>query len=171
MSSSGLRFTLQVDGLPEDAFAVSAFHLSESLSTLFQLSISLVSQQFLSLDFTQVLEKTAYLTLWQDTRVQRRVKGVVTRFELGETDGNQTLYTMSVRPPFWRAALRQNFRIFQNEDIRSIISTLLTENDVTEWSPMLSEAHPAREFCVQYGETDYDFVRRLAAEEGIFFYE
>ncbi|MDA6210492.1 contractile injection system protein, VgrG/Pvc8 family, partial [Escherichia coli] len=31
--------------------------------------------------------------------------------------------------------------------------------------------HPSREFCVQYGETDYDFLCRMAAEEGIFFYE
>ncbi|EPR2144902.1 type VI secretion system tip protein TssI/VgrG, partial [Escherichia coli] len=41
----------------------------------------------------------------------------------------------------------------------------------TEWSPLFSEPHPSREFCVQYGETDYDFLCRMAAEEGIFFYE
>ncbi|HGV7246996.1 TPA: type VI secretion system tip protein TssI/VgrG, partial [Escherichia coli] len=39
------------------------------------------------------------------------------------------------------------------------------------WSPLFSEPHPSREFCVQYGETDYDFLCRMAAEEGIFFYE
>ncbi|HGA7446068.1 TPA: type VI secretion system tip protein TssI/VgrG, partial [Salmonella enterica subsp. enterica serovar Wangata] len=76
-----------------------------------------------------------------------------------------------VRPPVWRAALRQNSRIFQNEDIKSILGTILQENGVTEWSPLFSEAHPAREFCVQYSETDYDFLARMAAEEGIFFYE
>ncbi|SJK76232.1 Rhs element protein [Shigella sonnei] len=65
----------------------------------------------------------------------------------------------------------QNFRIFQNEDIESILATILKENGVTEWSPLFSEPHPSREFCVQYGETDYDFLCRMAAEEGIFFYE
>ncbi|QJG50769.1 hypothetical protein HHJ40_17930 [Escherichia coli] len=40
---------------------------------------------------------------------------------------------------------------------------------MTEWSPLFSEPHPSREFCVQYGETDYDFLCRMAAEEGIFF--
>ncbi len=35
--------------------------------------------------------------------------------------------------------------------------------------PLFSEPHPSREFCVQYGETDYDFLCRMAAEEGIFF--
>ncbi len=30
--STGLRFTLEVDGLPPDAFAVVSFHLNQSLS-------------------------------------------------------------------------------------------------------------------------------------------
>ena len=169
--STGLRFTLEVDGLPPDAFAVVSFHLNQSLSSLFSLDLSLVSQQFLSLEFQQILDKMAYLTIWQGDEVQRRVKGVVTWFELGENDKNQMLYSMKVHPPLWRAGLRQNFRIFQNEDIKSILGTMLQENGVTEWSPLFSEPHPSREFCVQYGETDYDFLCRMAAEEGIFFYE
>lgn len=169
--STGLRFTLEVDGLPPDAFAVVSFHLNQSLSSLFSLDLSLVSQQFLSLEFAQVLDKMAYLTIWQGDEVQRRVKGVVTWFELGENDKNQMLYSMKVHPPLWRAGLRQNFRIFQNEDIKSILGTMLQENGLTEWSPLFSEPHPSREFCVQYGETDYDFLCRMAAEEGIFFYE
>ncbi len=75
--STGLRFTLEVDGLPPDAFAVVSFHLNQSLSSLFSLDLSLVSQQFLSLEFAQVLDKMAYLTIWQGDEVQRRVKGVV----------------------------------------------------------------------------------------------
>lgn len=169
--STGLRFTLEVDGLPPDALAVVSFHLNQSLSTLFSLDISLVSQQLLTVDFAQVLEKTARLKIWQGDEIQRRVKGVVTWFEQGENDSHRTLYSMRVCPPLWRAALRQNFRIFQNEDIKSILGTMVQENDVTEWSPLFSEPHPAREFCVQYGETDYDFLARMAAEEGIFFYE
>ncbi|EHC5024730.1 type VI secretion system tip protein VgrG [Escherichia coli] len=72
----------------------------------------------------------AYLTIWQGDEVQRRVKGVVTWFELGENDKNQMLYSMKVHPPLWRAGLRQNFRIFQNEDIKSILGTMLQENGV-----------------------------------------
>ncbi|MER1915000.1 type VI secretion system tip protein VgrG [Citrobacter portucalensis] len=169
--STGLRFTLEVDGLPPDALAVASFHLEQSLSSLFTLNISLVSQQLLSIDFSQVLEKTAHLKIWQGTEIQRRVNGIVTWFEQGENDGHQMLYSMIVRPPVWRASLRQNSRIFQNEDIKSILGTILQENGVTDWSPLFSEAHPAREFCVQYGETDYDFLARMAAEEGLFFYE
>ncbi|EMR3689233.1 type VI secretion protein, partial [Escherichia coli] len=43
-------------------------------------------------------DKMAYLTIWQGDEVQRRVKGVVTWFELGENDKNQMLYSMKVQP-------------------------------------------------------------------------
>ncbi|HFK7261445.1 TPA: type VI secretion system tip protein TssI/VgrG, partial [Escherichia coli] len=56
-------------------------------------------------------------------------------------------------------------------DIRTISATLLNENGVTEWTPLFYEDHPAREFCVQYGESDLAFLARLWAEEGIFFFE
>lgn len=49
--STGLRFTLEVDGLPPDALAVVSFHLNQSLSSLFTLDISLVSQQLHNLEF------------------------------------------------------------------------------------------------------------------------
>ncbi|MBH9642222.1 type VI secretion protein, partial [Escherichia coli] len=61
--STGLRFTLEVDGLPPDAFAVVSFHLNQLLSSLYYLDIYMVSHQFLSLEFAQVLDKMAYMTI------------------------------------------------------------------------------------------------------------
>ena len=85
--STGLRFTLAVDGLSPDALVVASFHLEQSLSSLFTLDISLVIQQLLSIDFSQVLEKTAHLKIWQGDEIQRRVSGIVTWFEQGKTTG------------------------------------------------------------------------------------
>ena len=139
MGKTGLRFTLEVEGLPPEALTVVSFHLTQALSELFSLEVSLVSQ-IPDITFSQVLEKTAHLTIRQDGEIKRRVRGVVTWFESGENDGHRTLYSMRVRPPLWRAALRQNFCIFQNQDIKDILATLLQENDVTAWSPLLSIA-------------------------------
>ncbi|WP_340576359.1 contractile injection system protein, VgrG/Pvc8 family, partial [Escherichia coli] len=66
-------------------------------------------------------------------------------------------YSLSISPPLWRAGLRQNFRIFQQQDIQTISAQLLEENGVTAWMPLFYEDHPAREFCVQYGESDLAF--------------
>jgi len=67
-------------------------------------------------------------------------------------------------------AIKYHSRIFQQKDIQSILTTLLSDNKVMDYRFVLRDSHPAREFCVQYRETDLDFFNRLTAEEGIFYY-
>ncbi|MIG41001.1 type VI secretion system tip protein VgrG, partial [Salmonella enterica subsp. enterica] len=170
MSSEGLRFTLSVDGIVEMAMAVVGFSLHQQHSVPFILDVDIASGLF-DLTAEDFPEKKAVLTVWQGDIPQRYVSGIVTEVQLGVNNGWQMRYYLTVSPPVWRAGLRQNFRIFQQQDIQTISAQLLKENGVTEWMPLFYEEHPAREFCVQYGESDLAFLTRLWTEEGIFFYE
>ncbi|EMG7868062.1 type VI secretion system Vgr family protein [Enterobacter hormaechei] len=170
MSLKGLRFTLEVDGQEPDTFAVVSFRLIQRQSVPFVLSVDVASDSFMQ-TAEMLLEKKAVLTVWQGDIAQRYVTGVVAGFGTQENNGWQMRYHLRIRPPLWRCGLRQNFRIFQQQDIRTISATLLNENGVTGWTPLFYEAHPAREFCVQYGESDLAFLSRLWAEEGIFFFD
>ncbi|MGS4679145.1 type VI secretion system Vgr family protein [Enterobacter soli] len=170
MSLKGLRFTLEVDGLPETATAVVSFTLYQNLSTPFSLSVDIAGDQP-DLSAADFLEKHATLTVWQGAVPQRYLHGIITGMQAGENNDWQMNYHLTLSSPLWRCGLRQNFRIFQQQDIQTISSTLLAENGVTDWVPSFYESHPAREFCVQYGETDLGFLTRLWAEEGIFFFD
>ncbi|WP_080949928.1 type VI secretion system tip protein VgrG [Citrobacter amalonaticus] len=170
MSLQGLRFTLEVDGLMEMATAVVGFRLAQHYSAPFLLKVDIASG-LPDLVATDFLEKNAVLTIWQGSVAQRYVSGIISEVTPGENNHWQMRYHLTIVPPLWRGALRQNFRIFQQQDIRTISSTLLTENGITEWTPVFYEPHPAREFCVQYGETDLAFLTRLWSEEGIFFFD
>ena len=170
MSLKGLRFTLKIDGLPEMTTAVVGFSLYQRHSIPFVLDVDIASG-LPDLVATDFLEKNAVLTIWQGAVAQRYVSGIVNEVSLAENNHWQMCYHLTIVPPLWRCGLRQNFRIFQQQDIRAITSTLLNENGVTEWTPVFYEPHPAREFCVQYGETDLDFLTRLWAEEGIFYFD
>lgn len=170
MSLKGLRFTLEVNGLPETATAVVGFSLYQSHSTPFVLEVDIASG-LPDLVATDFLEKNAVLTIWQGMLAQRYISGIINEVTLGENNHWQMCYHMTIVPPLWRCGLRQNFRIFQQQDIQAISSTLLTENGITEWTPVLYDSHPAREFCVQYGETDLAFLTRLWSEEGIFYFD
>ncbi|WP_345967809.1 type VI secretion system tip protein TssI/VgrG [Escherichia coli] len=170
MSLKGLRFTLEVDGQEPDTFAVVSFRLIQNQSYPFVMSVDVASDSFMQ-TAEMLLEKNATLTIWQGVIPQRYVTGVVAGFGMQENNGWQMRYHLRIEPPLWRCGLRRNFRIFQQQDIRTISATLLNENGVTEWTPLFYEDHPAREFCVQYGESDLAFLARLWAEEGIFFFE
>ncbi|EGD8018609.1 type VI secretion system tip protein VgrG, partial [Escherichia coli] len=156
MSLKGLRFTLEVDGQEPDTFAVVNFRLIQNQSYPFVMSVDVASDSFMQ-TAEMLLEKNATLTIWQGVIPQRYVTGVVAGFGMQENNGWQMRYHLRIEPPLWRCGLRQNFRIFQQQDIRTISATLLNENGVTEWTPLFYEDHPAREFCVQYGESDLAF--------------
>ncbi|AJJ63871.1 Rhs element Vgr family protein [Yersinia aldovae 670-83] len=166
---SGLQFTLTTAGLAPQTFVVVDFSLSEMLSSPFVLNVGLASADP-SVDFAAVLDEDATLFVWRDGVLQRSVTGMVASFEQGDTGFHQTRYSMVIRPALWRTSLRRNSRIFQQESIESITTTLLKENGINDFAFGFRNPHPAREFCVQYQESDFDFIQRLTAEEGIFYY-
>jgi type VI secretion system secreted protein VgrG len=63
-------------------------------------------------------------------------------------------------------------RIFQDVDVKEIVSSVLTDFGVAakNQSWRLSGKYPKREYCVQYCESALAFISRLLEEEGIFFY-
>jgi len=170
MSLKGLRFTLEVDGLPDISTAVVGFSLYQEHSTPFILEVDIASG-LPDLTATDFLENNAVLTLFQGSVPLRYVSGIINEVALGENNHWQMRYHLTIVPPLWRCSLRKNFRIFQQQDIQTISSTLLSENGITEWTPVLYDPHPVREFCVQYGETDLAFLTRLWSEEGIFYFD
>ncbi|WP_244922803.1 type VI secretion system tip protein VgrG [Xenorhabdus cabanillasii] len=166
---SGLQFTLTAGGLLPQTFVVTDFTLNESFSQPFSLSVGLASADP-AIDFPAVLDRTATLTILQNGIEQRSITGIVARFEQGNTGLHQTTYQMIIRPDLWRTTLRQNSRIFQQQDIANIITTILKEHNIRDVIFSLRHPHPAREFCVQYQESDFAFLQRLTAEEGIFYF-
>lgn len=166
---SGLQFTLTAAGLPPQTFVVADFSLTEMLSSPFVLNVGLASADP-AIDFAAVLDQDATLFVWREGELQRSITGMVASFEQGDTGLHQTRYSMAIRPALWRTTLRRNSRIFQQKTIENIITSLLKENGITDVAFGLRYPHPAREFCVQYQESDFDFIQRLAAEEGIFYY-
>ncbi len=65
----------------------------------------------------------------------------------------------------------QDSRIFQEQDVKDIVTAVLNGAGVTSQhlSWRLSATYAKREYCVQYAETSLEFVSRLLEEEGITF--
>ncbi|HKS35246.1 MAG TPA: type VI secretion system tip protein TssI/VgrG [Enterobacteriaceae bacterium] len=166
---TGLQFTVTLGDLPASTFVVVDFELREALNAPFSLSINLASPQP-GIDFGAVLDQTCELQVWYEGVLQRRISGIVSRFTQGDTGFRRTRYQAEVRPALWRAGLRTNARIFQAKKPDEIISTLLQEAGINDFAFALRHGHAAREYCVQYRESDLDFINRLAAEEGMYWF-
>nr|WP_225778019.1 type VI secretion system tip protein TssI/VgrG [Pseudomonas sp. Marseille-Q3773] len=163
-SQSELRFTFQPLASQLE-FEVVSFELDEALSSPFQLSLELISFDS-DVDFGALLDKPALFTLWRGERPLRYVHGLVSRFSQGATGHFRTRYRALVEPVLARAGLRSNWRIFQHKSVPQILELMLQRQGISRFEIKSIGAHQVREFCVQAGETDLDFMARLAAEEG-----
>ncbi len=168
-NQTGLQFTAKVGALADNTFAVASFKLDEGLNRPFNLQLEVASQQP-DIDFGAVLDQPCELLVWYNGELQRRVCGVVSEFAQGDSGFRRTRYQLQVKPALWRLGLRQNSRIFQAQKPDEILSILLQEHGITDYAFALKNEHAQREYCVQYRETDLDFLNRLAAEEGLFYF-
>lgn len=169
-----LRFTLSIDGLDDESLVVRGFEGKESLSDSdhqsvacfgFRYSIDIASRNS-DLTPDQVVDRNAELAIFQSGELVQRLHGVVSNFIQGDIGHHHTFYSLTLVPAFERLSLRHNSRIFQQQSCVDIVSTLLQEMGINDFSFALKRPCLPREFCVQYRESDLDFVQRLAAEEG-----
>jgi type VI secretion system secreted protein VgrG len=163
---SDLRFTFEP--LKGDPFDVVSFTLEEGLSQPFKLELELASHNP-AIDFNSVLDLAGLFTLWRGDTPMRYVHGLVSLFTQGDTGFRRTRYSAVVEPTLARAGLRSSWRIFQGQSVPDIITSVLAEQKLTYLRSEICFDHQPREYCVQAGETDLDFIARLAAEEGLLY--
>ena len=98
--------------------------------------------------------------------IAAQVELVGMRYRAGETLHE---YRMRLVPKMWLLRLKRTSRIFQDVTVADVVGTVLREAGVPHrWS--VTAAMPRRSYCLQYEESDFAFIRRLCAEEGIYFY-
>jgi type VI secretion system secreted protein VgrG len=97
----------------------------------------------------------------------RKFNGLVSRVQsVRSTLRDQFLQIIELVPPAWVLTLNRRCRIFHDKKATDIVAQVLQEGGV---SCQLKSAGAVREYCVQYGESDFQFVTRLLAEEGLFY--
>ena len=79
-------------------------------------------------------------------------------------------YRAEVVPWLWFLTRTSDCRIFQQKTAPEIIEQIFKDLGFSDFKAQLSGKHPKREYCVQYRETDFNFVSRLMEEEGIFYF-
>ncbi|MBH1866829.1 type VI secretion system tip protein TssI/VgrG [Stenotrophomonas maltophilia] len=165
-TQSDIRFDFALANGP--AFDVVRFTLVEALSAPFRLEVELSTAEA-SLDLGLLLGEVVRFTLCRGGDAIRCVDGIVTGIEQGESGFRRTRYRAIVEPAVHRLALRRNSRIFQRRSIPEILKIVLDEQGIlAEFAA--AHPHPLREYCVQHRESDFDFMQRVAAEEGFVFY-
>ena len=105
-----------------------------------------------------------------------RIAGIVTKADIGASDGSLTIYRLTVEDPTALWKHRRNSRVFMNKSAVEVLDILFQEwkdksplfaSSLTLDKSGLSKDYDIRPFIMQNNERDIDFVQRLLASEGI----
>jgi type VI secretion system secreted protein VgrG len=99
------------------------------------------------------------------------VHGIVTRVAAEKRQGDLHV-TLDLAPEVFPLALGETSTVFQELSVVDIVKKVLTAAGVaasaTKWST--SGTYDKRHYCVQRAESDWAFITRLLAEEGISYF-
>ena len=156
--------------LGDDALLLDSFVGVERVSDPFRFVLRLLSSDA-NVDMQSLLTKPAVLSLKLEGDAERHIHGNICRMRLLEfgSDG-LAAYEAEVVPWFWFLNLFSDCRIFQNMSVPDIVEKVFKDRGFSDFRANLQGTYNPREYCVQYRETDFNFVSRLLEEEGIFYY-
>ena len=118
--SNTANFLLELGTYDEDDLKVMRFELDEGISELFELRVELASRDS-ALDFGAILGQPAIFTM-RGLDGDRYLHGVATEFEQGGASSGHFFYEVTIRPRFWLLGQRTNCRIFQGENVSTIVT-------------------------------------------------
>lgn len=113
---------------------------------------------------------THITTLLDHDGKKRPLDALIAEIHQLPADATAERYQLVLRPWLWWLTLASNNRVFQNLSTSDIVTTIFKAHGFTDFKLSLTGSYEPREYCVQYGESDFAFVSRLLEEEGIFWF-
>ena len=159
--------TAQGSDLPDSLVAesVSGF---EAVNALFRFDIEALSLST-EVDLKQFIGEEITLHLLQADGSYRAWHGYCTEASWLGADGGLARYHLRLEPFLAFLRLRRDAFIFQDKDVRQIITELLADYPQAQVKWEVTQTLALRPICTQYRESDLDFFTRLLASEGLSF--
>jgi len=156
--------------LGKDVLELTAFSGIEEMSRLFSYHLEMISDNN-AIKPAEIVGKPVCFGVSLPDGTPRWFHGFVNRFVAGDEDQKgRRNYRAEVVPWLWFLTRTTDCRMFQNKSVPDVIQQIFKDLGFTDFQLQCKGQHPQRTYCVQYRETDFDFVSRLMEEEGIFYF-
>lgn len=152
-----------------DTLLFSDLSGQEQLSGLFSYELSLLSESG-DIDFDKVLGQPLCVSFQPDKGGRRFVHGIASDMAHVGYENRYHRYRVTLRPWLWLLTRTADCRIFQERTVPEIFEAVAKEYGLTDYKLELKRTYPRWEYCVQYRETDFNFISRLLEQEGIYYY-
>lgn len=116
-----------------------------------------------------LLGKELACEIGRDSRT-RYLQGVVTDLAMQQDEQGEPFYTATLQPRLALLKLGSNLAVFQHISVPDLVCQLLRRNTINNIELRLQGTYPPRDYCVQYRESDLNFINRLLESEGIYYF-
>jgi type VI secretion system secreted protein VgrG len=140
----------------------------DEISQCFRYETGLISKD-INIKAEDILGTPVTITVRTDS-AKRFFHGIVAEFAFHEYREEYAHYRAVLRPWLWFLTNRSDNRIFQKKSVVEIIEEVFKPYTNAKVEERLKKSYPPREYCVQYRESDLNFVQRLMEHEGIFYH-
>ena len=156
--------------LPPAALMFAAMTARQAVSALDSIELTLVADKP-DLKAEDLLGQPAGVSMTLRDGKARHFNGLVTRFGSGNVQGRYYQYQATLRPWLWFLTRSSDCRIYQNLTVPQIVEKVFADHSgIANFEFKLFRSYRQRVYCVQYRETDFNFVARLLEEEGIYWF-
>ncbi|MEJ2158408.1 MAG: type VI secretion system tip protein TssI/VgrG [Desulfobacteraceae bacterium] len=165
--------------LGDNAFVVFSMDAIEEISAPFSIMLELASERN-DITFDMLAGKNVTISVRSSDKTERFFNGIIVAFSPAQVSEKQgyNKYSAIVKPSVWLLGECFDCRIFQDKSVPDILKAVLGDGALgakgvkvkIEHRFELSGSYTPREFCVQYNESDLNFIARLCEEEGIFYF-
>lgn len=162
------NFPVRIFSSLGDDLLVESLSGEDRLGRPFEYHLNLVSQNH-GLGFNDVVGQKVSVSL-KLADGERWFHGYITEFSFAPPRDTYARYEAVIRPWFWFLSQTADCRIFQEKTVPDIIKEVFADNGMTDFEVQLSGTYRRWEYCVQYCESDFNFISRLMEQEGIYYY-
>ena len=161
--------------LGKDVLLLKDITGEEGISGLYSFHLNLLSQNH-SISFKEIIGKNVTISIALADGKTRYFNGIVSEFsqsraeEQGKAEILLSYYTATVVPWLWLLTRTTDSLIFQNMTVPEIVEKVFVDKQHKDFKLNLKGTYKKREYCVQYRETDFNFISRLLEDEGIFYF-
>ena len=142
--------------LGKDRLVVTRFEGSEGLSQLFEYRIDAYAEEPIP-NFDSAIGANCCLSIRNFEGRLRYFNGALVNVQSLGKGRNYYAYRLILRPWLWFLTRTSNCYIFRNLSVVDIISAVFKRHGFTNYGLRLG-GYPQLRYCVQYRETDHDFV-------------
>lgn len=156
---------------PQVAKALQVYSATgtEALSELFEYQIEVVSETE-EIDLKALLGEAITLQLPIEGRPTRYFNGIVVAAARLGSRGRFASFKLTLAPQLWLLTRTRDCRIFQDSTVPEVVTKIFRSYGLTCREQLFFKQYRKWDYLTQYHESDYAFVRRILAHEGIYFY-